>query len=152
MIETLMLIIKSFVAGVVLWLYLDGPARAKEVFNGSVNAKVIDVYDGDTFTVQVYIWIDQYIITKVRLRGVDAPEYRAKCALEKELALASKKYLSDLVINKNVILMNIEYGKYSGRVIADVKIENNINLADEMLITKHARAYDGGKRMSWCNP
>src|SRR6185312_332928 len=40
-------------------------------------ADVLRVIDGDTFEARVHVWPGLDITTKVRLRGVDAPEMRA---------------------------------------------------------------------------
>jgi endonuclease YncB( thermonuclease family) len=46
----------------------------------SAPADVIRILDGDTFEARARVWPGLDITTKVRLRGIDAPEMRARCA------------------------------------------------------------------------
>jgi endonuclease YncB( thermonuclease family) len=43
-------------------------------------ADVIRILNGDTFEARARVWPGLDITTKVRLRGIDAPEMRARCA------------------------------------------------------------------------
>src|ERR1700680_2374477 len=43
------------------------------------SAEVVHVIDGDTFEARVAVWPGIEIKTKVRLRGIDAPELHARC-------------------------------------------------------------------------
>ncbi|MEH6477714.1 MAG: thermonuclease family protein [Sneathiella sp.] len=117
-------------------------------------AEVTSVYDGDTVTMDVLIWVGQTVEAKVRLKGIDTPEIRGKCAAEKELAIKARDFLRDLTKGSLTVLEAIPFtgkatGKY-GRVIGTLytPLNENINL---MMIEKgYGRAYDGGKRESWC--
>jgi len=51
---------------------------------GPVSAKVIKVYDGDTFTVEAYPWPGLEAKASVRVNGVDTPEIREQCEAEKQ--------------------------------------------------------------------
>src|SRR5215218_3748043 len=46
---------------------------------GSHPAGVLRVLDGDTFEARVHLWPGLEITTKIRLRGIDAPEVKALC-------------------------------------------------------------------------
>ena len=46
-------------------------------------AEILRVIDGDTFEARVRVWPGLDITTKVRLRGIDAPELRAHCEGER---------------------------------------------------------------------
>jgi endonuclease YncB( thermonuclease family) len=64
------------------------PAQAAPQYGTVTVSKVISVYDGDTFRVD----IDSLppIVGKnipIRVNGVDTPEIRGKCQYEKNLAL-----------------------------------------------------------------
>ena len=64
------------------------PSLAKTQYGSVIVTKVISVYDGDTFRVD----IDSLspIVGKnipVRLEGVDTPEINGKCQYEKDLAI-----------------------------------------------------------------
>ena len=43
-----------------------------------------------------------------------------------------------------------ELGKYAGRVVADVTLEDGRSLADILITADLARPYDGGTREGWC--
>src|SRR5437764_15297572 len=51
-------------------------------------AEILRVLDGDTFEARVRVWPGLDITTKVRLRGIDAPELRAHCEDERVQAEA----------------------------------------------------------------
>ena len=69
--------------------------HAAPVYGMAIVSKVISVYDGDTFRVN----IDSLpaIVGKnitVRLNGVDTPEIKGKCQHEKDLAPVSYTHLT----------------------------------------------------------
>jgi micrococcal nuclease len=114
-----------------------------------ITAKVITVYDGDTFT------IDKKDIAnrnyRIRIRGIDAAEigWRAKCKVESSIAKQAKDYLVDLLLNKEIKLVNLGADKYN-RLLADIYI-NNENIAKRMLDKKLAIQYSGvGVKPNWC--
>jgi micrococcal nuclease len=114
-------------------------------------SKVISVYDGDTFRVD----IDSLppIVGKnipIRLNGVDAPEIQGKCQQEKDLALEARDFVRNKLANaKEIKLTKLQRGKYF-RVVADVMIDG-VSLETELLENKLAYKYTGGKKSSWCN-
>jgi endonuclease YncB( thermonuclease family) len=116
--------------------------------SGIIVCAVLSVYDGDTIKVVCNPWPDMTIQTSVRLDGIDTPELRGKCRLEKELAILARERTRNL-IGKEVELRNVRNGKFAGRVIADVFSDGN-NLAQILITEGHGREYDGGKREGWC--
>ena len=114
-------------------------------------SKVISVYDGDTFRVD----IDSLppIVGKnipIRLNGVDTPEIRGKCKYEKDLALEARDFVRNKLANaKEIKLTKLQRGKYF-RVVADVYVDG-VSLEQELLENKLAYKYTGGKKSSWCN-
>src|SRR5215208_1700589 len=60
---------------------------------GTYAAEVLRVLDGDTFEARVHLWPALDITTKVRLRGIDAPEMKARCREERNLAEAARDAL-----------------------------------------------------------
>lgn len=109
-------------------------------------AKVIKVYDGDTFTIACRLKFDDYETNKyyrfsVRIRGIDTPELKTKNATEKKLALEAKTELTTKIYSRIVELKNVEYEKY-GRILADVYFDG-INIGQSMIDDKYAVAYDG---------
>jgi micrococcal nuclease len=114
-------------------------------------SKVISVYDGDTFRVD----IDSLppIVGKnipIRLNGVDTPEIQGKCEYEKDLAIKARDFVRNKLANaKEIKLTKLQRGKYF-RVVADVMIDG-VSLEKELLENKLAYKYTGGKKSSWCN-
>ena len=114
-------------------------------------SKVISVYDGDTFRVD----IDSLppIVGKnipIRLNGVDTPEIRGKCQYEKDLALKARDFVRNKLGNAiEIKLTKLQRGKYF-RVVADVMVDG-VSLETELLENKLAYKYTGGKKSSWCN-
>jgi len=116
-------------------------------------SKLISVYDGDTFKVDINSYPD--IAGKkisIRVNGIDTPELRTRCKSEKVLGYKAKRIAKDLLENSKVIeLRNIKRGKYF-RIVADVYLDNNVSLADELIKSGLAVPYDGGaKTKNWCD-
>jgi len=128
---------------------LSSSAMSAETLPGPVAASVVKVIDGDTLDVTVRVWIGQDTRTRVRIRGIDAPELHARCPVEKAGALAAKARLKELA-GKAVTLTAIGQDKYAGRVDATVTAENGSDIAATLIREKLARPYGGGKRGSWC--
>lgn len=108
---------------------------------------VIKVYDGDTITIASKLPYDNSPLYRfsVRLNGIDCPEIKGKTEEEKLCAEIAKNELSNLILNKIVILKNKKTEKY-GRILADVYIEinkRNIHINQYMLDQKLAVIYDG---------
>jgi len=114
-------------------------------------SKVISVYDGDTFRVD----IDSLppIVGKnipIRLNGLDTPEIQGKCQYEKDLALKARDFVRNKLANaKEIKLTKLQRGKYF-RVVADVMVDG-VSLETELLVNKLAYKYTGGKKSNWCN-
>ena len=113
-------------------------------------SKVISVYDGDTFRVN----IDSLppIVGKnirIRVNGVDTPEIRGKCQYEKNLALKARDFVRAKLSNaKEIKLTNLQRGKYF-RVVANVLVDG-VSLEKELFDNELAYEYSGGKKISWC--
>jgi len=108
--------------------------------------KVIKVYDGDTITIASKMPFDQspYYRFSVRLKGIDCPEMRTKNAQEKECAILTRNFLKDLLMDKMVMLKEVELEKY-GRILADVYLDE-VNLSDLLCEKNMAVKYDGGTK------
>jgi len=129
------------------------PLRAHaEPFAGPVPAHVTDVIDGDTVKVEARIWLDQSIVTTVRLAEIDAPEIgaHAHCTSERDKADAAKAYLETLVADRDVTLREIKNDKYGGRVDARVVLADGRDVSDLMLAKHLANPYGGGRKTPWC--
>ena len=92
----------------------------------------------------------QDVTTRVRLRGIDAPELKAACAEELRMAEAATSALRDLLGQGEVAIYNIGPDKYQGRVVADVATKRTGNVSAALLTAGHVRSYNGGHRNGWC--
>jgi len=110
---------------------------------------VLRTIDGDTFVARVR-WQNREVVTRVRLRGIDAPELKAGCASEFRMAVAATNTLRRLLGEGAVVIFNIGPDKYSGRVVADVATAHTANVSHALLAAGQARTYNGGHRDGWC--
>jgi micrococcal nuclease len=129
---------------------LPAETKRRENFAGPVSARVVEVIDGDTFLAEAEIWPGQTLRVNIRIRGIDAPEMKSRCVVERAAALTARAALARLVADRPVSLSNIGGAKYYGRVLADVSSETGEAVAKVMLEHGLVRAYGGGKRDSWC--
>ncbi len=115
-------------------------------------AEVLRVIDGDTFEARVRVWPGIEITTRVRLRGIDAPELsRAQCAAEREKAVAARDALQAILDEGDVAISAVGYDKYGGRVLADASTRVTADIAAALLGADLVRRYDGGRRAPWCS-
>jgi len=113
-------------------------------------ADVIRTIDRDTFEARVHLAPGQDVMTRVRLRGIDAPELKAACPEELRLAEAATDALRNLLRQGEVAIYNIGPDKYQGRVVADVATRSTGNVSAALVGAGHARSYNGGHRAGWC--
>ncbi len=111
---------------------------------------VIRTIDGDTFEARVHLSPGLELTTRVRLRGIDAPELKASCAQELRMAQAAGDALRGLLEEGEVAIYHIGPDKYNGRVVADVATRRTPNVSDALFSGGHVRKYDGGHRLGWC--
>lgn len=99
-------------------------------------AVVVDVYDGDTCTVDIdlglYTWIKG---EKIRLNRINAPEVRGKT---KAKGIKSRDHLRKMILGKDVLIQTVKdkkekYGRFLGEVWLIGKNGNRINVNDEMV-------------------
>ncbi|MGB0747159.1 MAG: thermonuclease family protein [Magnetospiraceae bacterium] len=112
-------------------------------------AVVVSITDGDTIQVTAEAWPGMYYHGPVRLRGVDTPELRGKCASEKRAARLAAFALETLILGKDVLLTDIAEDKY-GRVLARVWIDGR-DAAEILVMHEFGRPYAGGRRKGWCH-
>ena len=146
---------RLLIAAIVLFAPLvaasaSASAGENDVFTGPVRAKVLKVLDGDTFSADALVWPGHTVRVNVRIRGVDAPEMKSRCAAERLAALEARDELSGLIGSAGVSISNIGGAKYYGRVLADVATEDGTAIAQTLIERALARPYGGGKRQGWC--
>jgi endonuclease YncB( thermonuclease family) len=112
---------------------------------------VIRTIDGDTFEARVHLEPGLAPTTRIRLRGIDAPELKASCAQELQMAEAAGVALRGLLGEGEVAIYNIGPDKYAGRVVADTATRRTANVSAALLASGHVRQYAGGHRNGWCD-
>jgi len=96
-------------------------------------AKVIRVIDGDTFEAEIDCGFSITVTQTLRLRGIDTPEtWRPRNELEREHGQQAKELVESLISDREVVILTHKTGKY-GRYIADVILENGMNLTDILI-------------------
>lgn len=108
--------------------------------------EIVRVIDGDTFEARVHLWPGLEMMTRVRLRGIDAPEMKGACAEEFRMAEASSDALRALLADGGVAIFNIGPDKFNGRVVADAATRQTPSISGALLASGHARQYQGGRR------
>lgn len=103
---------------------------------------MVDVYDGDTFTLAVLLE-NRWTKWPVRVTGIDCPELRTKNPNEKQIAVRAKEYVLAFK-GKEVQLKNVSREKY-GRLLAEVHVDE-LNIGEELLSRRMAVRYDGGTK------
>lgn len=117
---------------------------------GGHAADVLRVNDGDTFEARVHVWPGMQITTKVRLRGIDAAEFNARCAEEYRMAQTARDALQRLLSEGGVTIGRIDFDKYGGRVVASAATRQTPDISTALLKAGVVRAYHGGRRETWC--
>lgn len=112
--------------------------------------EVLRTIDGDTFEARVDLWPGLTTVTRVRLRGIDAPELNGACAEEYRLAAAAADALRRMLDEGGVIIFNVGPDKYAGRVVADTATRRTASVSEALLAGGFARSYHGGRRGQWC--
>lgn len=132
-----------------LLFFVSLPSQSAN-YGNIVVSRVTNVYDGDTFRVDIDQWPD-FIgkNTPVRINNIDTPEIRGQCAFEKRLAQQAKVFTQQRLLNaKQIELKHIKRGKYF-RIAADVYLDGQ-SLAQGLLVAGLARRYQGKHKSSWC--
>jgi len=130
------------------------PARAAEpaAIRGAYAAEVLRVIDGDTFEARVQLWPGLAVTTKVRLRGIDAPELKAHCSDERSKAEAARGALAVLLAEADLTVFRVSLDKYGGRVLAEAATARTPDVSHALVRAGWVRSYAGGRRAPWCGP
>lgn len=100
-------------------------------------AKILKVYDGDTFTFEVDLGFSIKVKERLRLARVDTPEVRGN---EKIKGKFVRDHVRELILGQDVEIHVMKKGKY-GRYIAEVyfKMEGQqYNLSDFLIAKGYA--------------
>ena len=131
----------------VLWAV---PLNAKDVLEGPVTAQVLRVIDGDTIEVAAHLWLGQTLVTQVRLDGVDTPEIgQPECPEERAKGHAAKQFIIARLEGSEVTLRDIHYGKFAGRVVAQVEDSQGTNMST-LLVDQGLGVPATSRSHAWC--
>lgn len=125
------------------------PAQPSAV-RTAYRAEVLRVLDGDTFEARVNLWPGLDTTTRIRLRGIDTPEMKARCGEERVKAEAARNTLRAILDQGDVGISRVTLDKYGGRVDADASTAVTPDVGAVLLGSGLARRYSGGRRESWC--
>lgn len=133
---------------------LVSPAHAQEQM---YVYKALRIIDGDTIAINIQKEspLIQKLGLSVRIKGIDAPERgsKAKCEKEKIKAEEAQKFVNELVGvigEKELLLSEIKWDKYGGRLVANVKV-GGVDIAKALLNRGLAVPYTGeGPKHNWC--
>ena len=113
------------------------------------NAVVNSVYDGDTITAVFSLGFGITIEEKCRLIGIDTSEIRTKDPIEKQKGLATRDFVRERILGKEVVIKTSGKGKF-GRILSEILYINEegeeVNLNHELIEEGLALPYWGGKR------
>lgn len=122
-------------------------ADARDEIAGPVAAEILRVIDGDTLLVEATPWPQQRMEVYVRIRGIDAPELKSRCARQRAAGLYARQALESLAAGSHRIqLTRISGDKYFGRIVADVILPDGRSAADDLLLAGLVQTYDGGRK------
>ena len=109
--------------------------------------KVIKVIDGDTITA-IFKFKDEFYKSNFRLNGIDTAEIHSKNENIKKIATDAKKYLTNLITNKNLKATFLNFDKY-GRILINIFLDTNELVSDNLINGGYAKKYNGGTKESW---
>ena len=124
-----------------------------EIFNNiTLDAKVIQVYDGDTCTIEFpfpgVVKKDDssplLVKFKLRMLGYDTAEKRTRNKNEKRIAYLCRDALSNKILNKDVQVECASLDKY-GRLLGKITYDNE-DINQYMLDSNFGYIYTGGTK------
>lgn len=122
------------------------------------------MYDGDTIKILYLkdkstldienISEDNLLKISIRIGGIDTPEIRPSkesklYELEKKAAKKVKEYVSKLLLNKIMYVKMEKWGKYGGRVIGNIRLEDDKLLSEHLIELGYAKEYKGRAKEDW---
>lgn len=129
--------------------------------------KILDIYDGDTITIGLFLEGFNIVKINVRLEGIDTPELKGE---QKSLGIIARNYLiniltnieinnnkeytrkeiRELIYNSNNNYIDVKFGEFDkyGRPLA-ILYKDGVNINDIMVIEGYANKYYGGKKEDW---
>lgn len=113
---------------------------------------ILRAVDGDTLEVQIEVWPDVFVKTKVRLAGLNTPESKglgiSKCELT--AGLLAKKFTADWVsVHGPIATLSLQGRDKYDRALGSLKW-GTADLGAALLAAQLARPYHGEARLPWC--
>ena len=115
-------------------------------------AKIVDVYDGDTFTACFY-YQKNIIKYKFRTLGYDSPEMKPlKSKPEREQEIEEAKQAKEKFIelsncqNDLVKLKMDKFDKYGRILVTVIRTKDKLNVNEEMIKQGYGYEYNGGSK------
>jgi len=105
---------------------------------------LIRVVDGDTIIADIDLGFDIVLKSQtIRLNNIDTPEIHSDDEFEKKQGVISKQKLSELIVNKSIILyVEKNYKDKYGRVLGTIFV-STININDYLIQNNYAVKYEG---------
>lgn len=124
----------------------------QDVMEGPIKARVVKLVDGDTVEIEAEPFPGHYVLTDVRIGGIDTPEKkgRAKCAGEAALAEQASAATRDLIAGREVQVLGVQFEKYGGRVLGTIRTLEGVDAGQNLIRRGLAHPYDGGTKQTWC--
>ena len=117
-----------------------------------VDAKCVDVYDGDTVKLVLNLPINDVLYRwNCRIARVDTPELRTRNIKEKQFGYQVRDKLREKILNKIVQVKCLEFDKY-GRLLVEIMVNDNsdiVNISDWLIENQYAYSYHGGTKREW---
>ena len=152
-----LLVALALLGGAAVKSWWDSPSRPLERVPSPpiagapavIAARVLKVVDGDTFDARIELKPGFRVTTRVRLRGIDAPELHAACEGERIGAEAAQRALRAILAEGGVTIHDLGDDKY-GRLLGTVATRATPSVAEALIAKGVVRRYDGGRRAGWC--
>ena len=108
-------------------------------------AIITNVVDGDTVDARVDLGFTVSVDVRFRLYGIDTAEMNSVDEEQRELAKQAKQYLTNTILNKEVLIKTHKPDKF-GRWLVEIFISEDYTINNLLLEKKLAKSYYGGTR------
>lgn len=126
------------------------PCRGENAYGEALVSHLVRVIDGDTFICDIEGFPD-LVGSKISIRiyGIDTPEKNDVRPEIRDLAMKAREYTEKRLNSaKKIELKNLRRGLYF-RIVADVWLDDKIDLGKELLSNGLAKPCLSKKRVAW---
>lgn len=119
--------------------------------NVIIDARIVEVYDGDTVKIIVMLGDVPFFIS-LRLLGIDAPEIKKgkdKLPEENLAAIKVREHIKTMFPKQMGKVMFRDWDKYGGRILGDLYTLEGINVVETLIKEGWGRPYNGEKKKEW---